>query len=286
MKSKFVFKGRIFLFFIFLFCVLSTPLKVNAYSYTNFVYARIETSGVYLYKSANSTGLENAYFELPKSYFVLLVSNIDSNYYKAQYKDVVGYVKKNEVSPVAETPKEPYPKEVKFWVYASDGKEVKSCTFDSNNPKVLGDVAVMQELDYYGEMIGDEFIKGRGFTWLYCKTENFAGYLYKGLCDVSKNFKENQEVVTKISEPFLDKDDSYLYNLVDMSPFLKIVLIMLVTLPCFLLVYLLFKPFNINKKKDKDKNDKPKIKPQENKKKKIRNRTINKIQQIIDDSEL
>ena len=67
-----------------------------------------------------------------------------------------------------------------------------------------------------------------------------------------------------------------------MSPFLKVILVLLVTLPCFLLVYLLFKPFNITNKKD----NKPKIKPQENKKRKIKNRTINKIQRIIDDNDI
>ncbi len=280
MKSKFIFGIKILLIFVFILG-FSSPLNVYAKNYTKFVYARVETSGVYLYKNANSTELSNAYFELPKSYFVLLVSNIDSNYYKAQYKDVVGYVKKSEVCPVAETPQKPYPDNAKFWVYSSDGTNVVSSTFESNNPIKQGEVNVMQELSYYGQMIGDEQIKNRGYIWLFCKTNECSGYLYGGLCDIN-NFEDNYEVVTKISEPFLDNDDSFLYNLVDMSPFLKVILVLLVTLPCFLLVYLLFKPFNITNKKD----NKPKIKPQENKKRKIKNRTINKIQRIIDDNDI
>lgn len=266
--------------FIFILFFLCPSFKSFASSYTNFVYARIETSGVYLYKSAKTTNLDNAYFELPKSYFVLLVSNIDNEFYKAQYKDIVGYVKKSEVSPVAEKPNKPYPDEVKFWTYSSDGTSIVSSTFSSNNPKDTGSVSVMQELNYYGLMVGDELIKDRGYLWLYCKTENASGYLYAGLCDVSKNFKDNTEVVTKISEPYIDNDDSFLYNLVSLSPALKIILVLLVTLPCFLLVFLLFKPFNIKVKQ------KPILKPQENKKKKVKNRTINKIQKIIDDEEL
>lgn len=266
--------------FIFILFFLCPSFKSFASSYTNFVYARIETSGVYLYKSAKTTNLDNAYFELPKSYFVLLVSNIDNEFYKAQYKDVVGYVKKSEVSPVAEKPNKPYPDEVKFWTYSSDGTNIVSSTFSSNNPKDTGSVSVMQELNYYGQMVGDELIKDRGYLWLYCKTENASGYLYAGLCDVSKNFKDNTEVVTKISEPYIDNDDSFLYNLVSLSPALKVILVLLVTLPCFLLVFLLFKPFNIKVKQ------KPILIPQENKKKKVKNRTINKIQKIIDDEEL
>lgn len=266
--------------FIFILFFLCPSFKSFASSYTNFVYARIETSGVYLYKSAKTTNLDNAYFELPKSYFVLLVSNIDNEFYKAQYKDVVGYVKKSEVSPVAEKPNKPYPDEVKFWTYSSDGTNIVSSTFSRNNPKDTGSVSVMQELNYYGQMVGDELIKDRGYLWLYCKTENASGYLYAGLCDVSKNFKDNTEVVTKISEPYIDNDDSFLYNLVSLSPALKVILVLLVTLPCFLLVFLLFKPFNIKVKQ------KPILIPQENKKKKVKNRTINKIQKIIDDEEL
>ncbi len=280
MKLKF-FKIYFFVFLNLLFLSFN-PTFTYAASYTNFVYARIETSGVYLYRNANSADLNNAYFELPKSYFVLLVSNIDNEFYKAQYKDIVGYVKKSEVSPVAEKPKKPYPDEVKFWTYSSDGTEIVTSTFESNNPQGVGTVAVMQELNYYGLMIGDEILKDRGYLWLYCKTENASGYLYAGLCNVSKNFKENDEVVTKISEPYLDGDDSFLYNLVSLSPALKIILVLLVTLPCFLLVYLLLKPFNIKVKAK----DKPALKPQENKRRKVKNRTINKIQKIIDDEEI
>lgn len=280
MKIKFL---RINMLALLMLIIISlSPVTSYAKSYTNFVYARIETSGVYLYRSANSSNLENAYFELPKSYFVLLVSNIDNEFYKAQYKDVVGYVKKSEVSPVAEKPQKPYPNEVKFWTYSSDGTNVVTSTFESNSPQTVGTVTVMQELDYYGLMIGDEILKDRGYLWLYCKTGNASGYLYAGLCNVSKNFKENDEVVTKIKEPYIDNDDSFLYNLVSLSPALKITLVLLVTLPCFLLVYLLFKPFNIKV----NATNKPILKPQENKKRKVRNRTINKIQKIIDDEEL
>lgn len=283
MKKNFFFK-LILILFLCLFIENNFCVFARASSYTNFVYARVETSGVYLYKTASSTLLENAYFELPKSWFVLLVSNIDDNFYKAQYKDVVGFVLKGEVSPVAEKPENPYPDDVKFWAYTTDNTNIVSCTFSKDNPRVLGSVTVMEELAFYGEMIGDEQVKNHGYLWLYCKTKTQSGYLYKGLCDFNKALEPNLEKVTKIEDPFLNNDNSFLYNIVDMSPMLKIALVMAVTLPCFLLVFLLFKPFKIvpvtNNK------NKPKIKRHENKKRKVKNRTINKIQQIIDDQEL
>lgn len=266
---------------ILCFVFISTPFnyllaKASSSQYTTYIYAKIQNDNTYLYKSCSSTSISNAYFAIPNSYFVLIISNMDEVFYKVQYKDVVGYVIKNEVLPVAETPVNPYLKNITFRVYSSDGTNVLSSPFNTLNANIIQTISVLEEVEYYGQIIGDELIENRGNIWYYCKTKsNNYGYLYKGLCDNLSLITPNTETVTPISYPFNDEDNSYLYNLVDMSILLKIIIIILVSLPCVGIFYLLFKPFNKTKKQNLT-----------FRKNKLKTQTINKIQHIIDDEPL
>jgi len=270
--------------FTFIFCLLCCLLsfypmtysKINAKSkYTTFSYAQIKADDVYLYRSTSSTSATNAYFALPYSYFVLLISNIDNNFYKVQYRDVIGYVLKDNVTPVAEQPQNPYLTNISFWVYTTDGTNMLSSPHKTG--KVVASVETFKNIDYYGYIIGDEYIKNRGYTWYYCKDGENMGYLYKGLCDNLSAIPQNTEKVTAVSSPFVEDDNSFLYNLVDMTGWLKALLILAVCLPSLGLIYLMFKPFNLQNKKLK--------KPQKSKAK-LKAQTINKIQKIIDDEPL
>lgn len=249
------------LFFSILFCFsfllssfgYSLHLKAKASKYTTYTYAQISGEDTYLYKSINSTQITNAYFLLPKTYFVLLLSNIAEDFYKVMYSDVVGYVLKNQVLPVNETPSTPYLQNITFRVYSSDGTNVFSTPFNTKNSTVVETVEVLSPLTYYGEILGDEFILNRGYSWVYCKTKsgNF-GYVYKGLCDNFTPFTENSEKVTFKKNVFFEEDDNgYLYNLVNLTPGLKFLLIVLIILPSLGLIYLLFKPFKIEKSLNK-----------------------------------
>ena len=84
----------------------------------------------------------------------------------------------------------------------------------------------------------------------------------------------NTEVVTPTSFPSFDNDDGYLYNIINLTTPLKILLITLIILPCFVIVYLMFKPFDLEKKRTT-------LKPS-----KTKNNTINKIQKVVDDEPL
>lgn len=264
----------IFLLFVLLMLFnYQNNLFIFASQYTTYTYAQINNDNTYLYKTCSSTSLTNAYCSLPKTYFVLLISNIDENFYKAQYKDIVGYVLKEDVTPIAETPKTPYPENLTFRTYSSDGTNVLSSPFNTNSPTIVETINVLEEVQYYGQIIGDEFISNRGYIWYYCKTNNNNyGYLYQGLCDNLTTILPNTEIVTPITNPFNYEDNSYLYNLVDMPIWLKLLLLILVCLPSFGIMYLLFNP---NKKGKKQKLS--------YRKNKLKTQTINKIQRIIDD---
>ena len=267
------FKGIFLLISLILFLIFPNTVFTSASQYTTYTYAQINNDNTYLYKTCSSTSLTNAYFSLPKTYFVLLISNMDENFYKAQYKDVVGYVLKDDVTPIAETPKTPYPENLTFRTYSSDGTNVLSSPFNTSTPTIVEKINVLEEVQYYGQIIGDEFISNRGYVWYYCKTNNNNyGYLYKGLCDNLTTIIPNNEIVTPITNPFAYEDNSYLYNLIDMPIWLKIILLLLVCLPSLGIMYLLFNPIK--------KNTKQKLSYRKNK---LKTQTINKIQRIIDD---
>lgn len=255
------------IFVLFINCFCCAVLKVKASKYTTYTYAKIkEDQVVYLYKSITSTQVENALFSLPPTYFVLLLSNFSDSFYKVEYNNIIGYVLKQQVTPVNEKPKIPYLKNIIFRVYSSDGTKVFASPFNTSSldAKVIETIEVLSPLTYYGEILGDEFISNRGFSWVYCKTpNNNLGYVYKGLCDNFTPISPNVEKVTIKTEVFLNDDDGYLYNLVDVTPGLKVLLVILIALPSLALIYLLFKPFKIqkllnqnNKKINKNQNDK------------------------------
>jgi len=254
---------------------LCLPMSVASASYmlTNYVYARVQTDGVMLYKTPSVLTEDNVYFEIPKSYFVLLISNFSTEYYKVQYRDVVGYITKESVAPVVETPQTPYLTGITFRVFSSDGLDMLSSPYSSSSPTIVKSVELYQNIDYYGKCYGDEYIEGRGNVWYYGKCEKF-GYLYSGLCDNLSPIYQNTEVTTISTNPFDEKDNDYLYNLIDLSLGMKIFLIILVSLPAIAFVILLFKPFRIEKSKLKTR-----LQP-----KKAKAKVVNEIEQMSEDN--
>lgn len=243
---------------------------VHADELTTYYYAQVTNANTYLYSFAQMSTDDNALFELPQSYFVLLISNYNDDFYKAQYRDLVGFVLKDEVSPVAETPESPYLTNITFRIYSSDGKSVYSAP-TSKNSTVSTTAELLSSINYYGTISGEELVDGRGTTWFYCKANEKFGYVYAGYCDKLSAIQQNTESVTLISNPFEDDDNSYLYNLVEMTSGVKLLVLFLLIVPALVLVYLLFKPFKMEEQKAKIKS-------------RSKAQTIKQIQDYYDDS--
>ena len=267
----------------FIFSTIFSVKKTNASIYTNYTYAQIKSDDTYLYKTPSNATVQNAYFALPNTYFVMLLSNYNDYLYKVQYRDIVGYVLKQKVYPIKEKPKTPYLQNITFRVYSSDGTKVYYSPFNTQEQNSFYFVEVFQTINYYGYILGDELIENRGLSWYYGKTnfENqtsnqnanqnaITGYFYSGLCDSLSSIPQNTESVTYISQVFLDEDNSFLFSLIDLSPALKILLVVLISLPSIGLIYLLFAPFKIRKEKLKNKTKNSCYKN------KIKNKTKNK----------
>ena len=267
------------------FLIINFHLAFASSKYITFSYAQIKEDNVYLYKTNLSTFLNNAYFEIPKSYFVMLLNNIDETFYKVQYKSMVGYVLKEKVTPVLEKPVNPYLENVSFRVYAQDGLNLMSSPFTSQNPQIVSNLPPLPNLEYFGKITGDEIVEGRGTTWFYCQTNSLeshntqeskkSGYVYAGFCDNLTPFSENTEKLTPTSNPFETENHEYLYYLINLSPLLKAIIIVLVCIPAIILILLLFSPFKIQKK----------IKQKKISTKNTKLQALNKIQKIVDEDD-
>ncbi|MDR0850322.1 MAG: hypothetical protein LBN07_02425 [Christensenellaceae bacterium] len=200
-------------------------------------FARIKFAGVYLYKTPTlNESYINMYFEIPNTYFVKLLSDANDYFYRAQYMEQIGYVKKLEVQPISGIPLHPYVSAT-FRVFSSDGAMLKDAPFYASNA-----VAALPQnqniLQYIGRISGEEAIIGRGNVWYFCKFGNSSGYVYGGLSDMLSEILPNTEIFENAPNPFITPVLSYIEYLKTSN--VKFVVIVAVLLPSFAIFYLLY----------------------------------------------
>lgn len=221
-------------------------------------YARILEDKVYLYSLPNEDS-ENILFELPKTYFVELISQYDNSFYKIKYIDITGYVKIDQVTPVSTTPQVPFLENITFRVYSSDGINVRTEPHTKNGLETIkGSLTVLDEnVFYYGKVVGEEVVKNRGNTWYYCKyktnKETIYGYVYAGFCDMLTTINNNNETLEYTNNPFFITQSEIINNHLTSNNNIKNLIIILTIIPTIVFLFLLFKPYKIinaeNKKK-------------------------------------
>ena len=180
-------------------------------------YARVKDN-VYLYKSAIAgTAYSNIYFVIPSTYFVELINSADNTFYRASYMNILGFVKKSDVTPVTGTPKTPYANNISFRVFASDGTAINGTALRSAPSTLTGISQIAGTLpveigsgytgiQYIGQIQGEESIAGKGTVWYYCTypngTQNLYGYVYSGYTDSLTSIATNTEVLASAPDPY------------------------------------------------------------------------------------
>lgn len=169
-------------------------------------YGRITSEKVYLYASPYSDSISNAYFEIEPTYFVKLLDNANETYYKAQYLDLVGYVKKTDVKVTATTPQTPYLNNINFRIYSEISQTMR--TVPSSSEGSQSQVCYLpyfcKDALYYGKIEGESAISGRTNIWYFCRYENskaYYGYIYSDGCDQMKEYSPNTEIVEYVDAP-------------------------------------------------------------------------------------
>ena len=220
-------------------------------------YARVLFEQVYLYKApTNDNSLSNIYFELPKTYFVELINKI-GDFYEAKYMDFVGYVKKDCVQAVSQTPINPFLKNINFRVYANLSENIWS--EPNTNSKLLTAIPhLTNNLQYLGKINGESLIDGRTNVWYYCKFNNsskeYYGYVYSDFCDEMSEIKNNTEELNYINNPTFEPYIEPIKTIPKNSNVVGIV-VGILSIPALIFVFLIMKGtriFNQEKIKRKE----------------------------------
>lgn len=216
-------------------------------------YAKVLDGNSYFYEKASNEQFEKL-FILPSTYFVLLVGE-EGEYYSAKYMDLFGYVKKTEVTPMEGTPVTPYATST-FRAYDRSGLEVYSKP--QENAEVVGKLGFLQEnIKMYGFTYGDELFPSSTNQWIYCFYESggqtIRGYAFKYYCDEIKLAGENPEYFPEITGTLDFGSD--LPNGGGLSDTVKAIIILAVSMPCLIVLYLLLSP---SKRRHKNKGEKVK----------------------------
>lgn len=246
--------------FIFL-AMLSSP-RQNFSTYADSpkqYYAKIQADEVYFFDQPNDSD-EFKKFKLPTSYFVLLTADANNNFYSCKYGDLNGYIKKSEVTPMSGTPVTPYANFASFRVFALDGLDMRSTPYKTPLNVIKRVNYLEDNLIYYGSIDGDQLIPKKTKTWYYCKfvsTESSEfGYLYSALCDELTQIPLNLEVFDKIEGELFPLPSPTPTPSTSLSGTAKTLIIVGVSLPCVLIIYLLIKPTLISETNSKSKKSK------------------------------
>ncbi len=250
--KKLILFSTILLFSLSFFYLI--PLSHSATSY----YAKVEEEGVFLYSNPQ-IGQNNQLFELPKTYFVRLYEDASDDFYYCAYKDIYGYVKKSEVSVMSGTPTNPYV-EAQFRVYSINGLGLYSSPKLDENLKIIDIPFLTDNLVYYGLLTGQEAVPEKSNKWIYCKysaSNNVYGYVYSVFCDNLTSFSPNNETFDIVETPFPSKQ-----SISELTPIAMGFIIVGVSLPCLIVLYLLVRP---SMQREKIETTKPKMKAKRHK---------------------
>lgn len=217
-----------------LICLMAFTPNTTLRADEEYYYAKVEKSGTYLYLSADET---SPMFEIPTSYFVKLTSSANDLYYCASYQDVSGYIKKSEVSPMQGQPSCPYV-DATLRVFSLEGLGLYSSPSLSASDLVINVPYLSKDIVYYGKTEGVA-VPNKSNIWYYCKYNDEVGYLYSVFCDELSPIPVNNEFLPLITTPLFQKHNTPSKGLSDVA---KTFIILGVSLPCALIIYLLIKP--------------------------------------------
>ena len=179
----------------------------------NVTYAKC-LSNCILYKSLEmKDDLNEIYFVLPESYFVIILDKIDNQIYKVQYDKFIGYVYSKYVTIATFTPIVKFLENITCDIKPSSGTQVWS------NPSTGGNIlttiqANEKNINYISFVYGEIPTGGESNIWYYINytpstnvTNVYEGYIYSenvtNLSEIVFNAESNPEV---ISESISDED--------------------------------------------------------------------------------
>lgn len=248
--KKFFYIALCFLFIFFSIFLVNSTATENVSGNLSSGYAVVSTNNCYFYKFLmDSLDVNSKYFLIEKSYFVKVLSKTNEEFYKAEYNGIVGYVNKSDIEFVKEVPLCPYLNNITFDITSSSSVELRTEPTTKNG---IGTVittlpANTKQLNYIGKITGEESIKGLGNIWYYASflidDKQVFGYVYSPLTKNLSPIVENNENLTIVSVSTYVPLTSLLY--LDLST--KNLIILIISVPALVVIYLFTKPTKILK---------------------------------------
>ncbi|MFQ6752136.1 MAG: hypothetical protein ACLRFL_01035 [Clostridia bacterium] len=206
-------------------------------------YARIMQDECYLYRAPiDVSDASNIYFELPKTYFVLLISSPNDEFYEACYMDTVGYVKKNSVQAVTSAPSTPFLENVTFRAYADISCKIYPAPDKSKTP-IITMPTLTRNIVYIGKLYGECVIEGRTNIWYYCRyisDKIYDGYVYSDFCDEMSQIIPNTEEVIYTLNPTFSQNPNNETSL-NINNNLVGILIGILSIPALIFIFMIIK---------------------------------------------
>ncbi len=228
---------------ILIILILSESTIPYVYASDQNYYARIMQDECYLYRTPiDVNDASNLYFELPKTYFVILLSSPNDEFYEARYMDTVGYVKKNSVQAVTNTPSTPFLENVTFRAYADISCKIYSSPDKSTLP-IITMPTLTRNIIYIGKLYGECVIEGRTNIWYYCRyisDQIYNGYVYSDFCDEMNPLMPNTEEVVYTLNPTFSQNPT---NESSINPNNNLVgiIIGILSIPALIFIFMIIK---------------------------------------------
>lgn len=250
--------------FLQLLCFLNLNYKqlnfANA-KVENTVYAKVNDDCI-LFKSKDmNDALDDVYFVIPESYFVVILETVNDNCFKVQYDKYFGYINSSKVTIAKFTPIVKSLDNIKCDLKETAGTQIWSKPSTSGN--VLTTIpAGTLNLNYIAYAFGEIPIGGESNVWFYItytpksnSTDVYEGYIYaenvSRLDEIVYNAETNPEIIEEI-QVVSDKE-------INLSSTFKTVLVSIISIPIILLIsiilYKFVKLIQKNTKKDKFENN-------------------------------
>ena len=242
----------------------------------------------YLFKTSDvsDASYRNVEFIVPESYFVIVLTDVNSLIKKVQYNNKIGYVSSDSVKEVDFIPVNPLLLNITFDIYDNVGTQLRvSPTAEDNSNVIMVIPAGTKSVSYVASTIGMIPTGGSSNVWYYAiysptsdPTSVYEGYVYSSKVTNLSKIYLNEEGV-EILDSDVNLETNYGYKLNDS---LKTVLIVIICIPIVLVFVLLI--YN-SKRSEKivSSERKSEVKPQNNDNVILKNRNFYKKLNKIDD---
>lgn len=256
---------KIIIFLLLLTIQPAFKLNKNSFAVSNdFSYAKISANCV-MYKTSSMTDdYSNILFIIPESYFVLVLDDSISTSYKVKYDSYIGYVKPEKIKLVNFVPKTKTLDGVTLDINPNFGTQIWSQPSTFSGTALTTIKASTENITYVASATGDVPSGGISNIWYYVvftpiesPTDVYEGYVYSENVSYLSEIKLNNEDIIEESMLKIEQNNQ------KMSSTLKIIIIVLISIPLtvFLILILykciknIVKNTNSNKNCEKYKNE-------------------------------